>query len=149
MSPASPPLSSRGLGRRPLTAETRVRIPVAVLLKALLSGAFALRVRTKVRTYDASVLLKVSRLAVDRRDMRCFGRRPGSQNLREGKTKGMKTQEQELRDADELSPEQIQEVFAALRLGAGSTVNGWNQQAVPAHQLVYFPVSGSTSQLRA
>ena len=26
-----PPLSSRGLGRRPLTAETRVRIPVAVL----------------------------------------------------------------------------------------------------------------------
>src|SRR4051812_45299421 len=25
------PLSSRGLGRRPLTAETRVRIPVAVL----------------------------------------------------------------------------------------------------------------------
>src|ERR1700693_5799636 len=32
-SPASP-LSSRGLGRRPLTAETRVRIPVAVLQEA-------------------------------------------------------------------------------------------------------------------
>ena len=32
----SSPLSSRGLGRRPLTAETRVRIPVAVLTKALL-----------------------------------------------------------------------------------------------------------------
>ena len=30
----SAPLSSRGLGRRPLTAETGVRIPVAVLLKA-------------------------------------------------------------------------------------------------------------------
>ena len=29
------PLSSRGLGRRPLMAETRVRIPVAVLTKAL------------------------------------------------------------------------------------------------------------------
>jgi hypothetical protein len=28
---SAPPLSSRGLGRRPLTAETRVRIPVAVL----------------------------------------------------------------------------------------------------------------------
>jgi hypothetical protein len=27
------PLSSRGLGRRPLMAETRVRIPVAVLLR--------------------------------------------------------------------------------------------------------------------
>ncbi len=37
----SPPLSSRGLGRRPLTAETRVRIPVAVLTKALLSEAFS------------------------------------------------------------------------------------------------------------
>jgi hypothetical protein len=30
------PLSSRGLGRRPLTAETGVRIPVAVLLKPAL-----------------------------------------------------------------------------------------------------------------
>ena len=29
-----PPLSSRGLGRRPLTAETRVRIPVAVLSRS-------------------------------------------------------------------------------------------------------------------
>src|SRR4051812_42096913 len=29
--PANSPLSSRGLGRRPLTAETGVRIPVAVL----------------------------------------------------------------------------------------------------------------------
>jgi hypothetical protein len=29
-----PPLSSRGLGRRPLTAVTRVRIPVAVLRKS-------------------------------------------------------------------------------------------------------------------
>ena len=35
------PLSSRGLGRRPLTAETGVRIPVAVL-KSPLSGAFSL-----------------------------------------------------------------------------------------------------------
>ena len=34
------PLSSRGLGRRPLTAETGVRIPVAVLRKALETGAF-------------------------------------------------------------------------------------------------------------
>ena len=32
------PLSSRGLGRRPLMAETRVRIPVAVLLKPGVRG---------------------------------------------------------------------------------------------------------------
>jgi hypothetical protein len=32
-SPANAPLSSRGLGRRPLMPETRVRIPVAVLRK--------------------------------------------------------------------------------------------------------------------
>src|SRR4051794_9472134 len=37
------PLSSRGLGRRPLTAETGVRIPVAVLqTKPRVSGAFLL-----------------------------------------------------------------------------------------------------------
>ena len=36
------PLSSRGLGRRPLMAETRVRIPVAVLdQRPRLSGAFS------------------------------------------------------------------------------------------------------------
>ena len=34
------PLSSRGLGRRPLTAETRVRIPVAVLPLSLQMGTF-------------------------------------------------------------------------------------------------------------
>lgn len=34
------PLSSRGLGRRPLMAETRVRIPVAVLRWARVYGAF-------------------------------------------------------------------------------------------------------------
>src|SRR5215207_8440063 len=34
------PLSSRGLGRRPLTAETGVRIPVAVPLDARLHGGF-------------------------------------------------------------------------------------------------------------
>src|SRR5580693_8533192 len=34
------PLSSRGLGRRPLMAETRVRIPVAVLLALRVDGAF-------------------------------------------------------------------------------------------------------------
>ena len=34
------PLSSRGLGRRPLMAETRVRIPVAVLLTPRVDGAF-------------------------------------------------------------------------------------------------------------
>src|SRR3954464_8075414 len=39
-----PPLSSRGLGRRPLTAETGVRIPVAVPLNsALQSGIRALK----------------------------------------------------------------------------------------------------------
>jgi len=37
---APAPLSSRGLGRRPLTAETRVRIPVAVLRKPRNHGAF-------------------------------------------------------------------------------------------------------------
>ena len=36
----SPPLSSRGLGRRPLTAETRVRIPVAVLQNPRVDGGF-------------------------------------------------------------------------------------------------------------
>ncbi len=35
-----PPLSSRGLGRRPLTAETRVRIPVAVLRSPRVHGGF-------------------------------------------------------------------------------------------------------------
>ena len=34
------PLSSRGLGRRPLTAETRVRIPVAVLAFSLQMSTF-------------------------------------------------------------------------------------------------------------
>jgi hypothetical protein len=34
------PLSSRGLGRRPLMAETRVRIPVAVLATPRVYGAF-------------------------------------------------------------------------------------------------------------
>jgi hypothetical protein len=39
------PLSSRGLGRRPLTAVTRVRIPVAVLKrKPRNSGVSCLRV---------------------------------------------------------------------------------------------------------
>ena len=36
----SSPLSSRGLGRRPLTAETRVRIPVAVLQNPRAFGGF-------------------------------------------------------------------------------------------------------------
>src|SRR3954467_6230256 len=36
----SEPLSSRGLGRRPLTAETGVRIPVAVLHEARPQGGF-------------------------------------------------------------------------------------------------------------
>ena len=40
-SKSTPPLSSRGLGRRPLTAETRVRIPVAVLTTPCEHGAFA------------------------------------------------------------------------------------------------------------
>jgi hypothetical protein len=35
------PLSSRGLGRRPLTAETGVRIPVAVLQRPRDRGAFS------------------------------------------------------------------------------------------------------------
>ena len=39
-SPAAEPPSSRGLGRRPLTAETGVRIPVAVLTKALQMAGF-------------------------------------------------------------------------------------------------------------
>jgi hypothetical protein len=37
-SQSTPPLSSRGLGRRPLTAETRVRIPVAVLQNPCVFG---------------------------------------------------------------------------------------------------------------
>src|SRR5262249_13145940 len=37
----SSPLSSRGLGRRPLTAETRVRIPVAVLRTPVLAGVYS------------------------------------------------------------------------------------------------------------
>jgi hypothetical protein len=39
------PLSSRGLGRRPLMAETRVRIPVAVLQSAPQSRVFVVWVR--------------------------------------------------------------------------------------------------------
>ena len=39
------PLSSRGLGRRPLTAETGVRIPVAVLRKRPCTGVFVVRRR--------------------------------------------------------------------------------------------------------
>src|SRR5436190_17935130 len=35
------PLSSRGLGRRPLAAETGVRIPVAVLTEALQIAGFS------------------------------------------------------------------------------------------------------------
>src|SRR5579884_3077861 len=38
--PSSAPLSSRGLGRRPLMAETGVRIPVAVLDSPRVYGAF-------------------------------------------------------------------------------------------------------------
>jgi hypothetical protein len=41
-----PPLSSRGLGRRPLTAETRVRIPVAVSTKRQQIPAKALATRS-------------------------------------------------------------------------------------------------------
>src|SRR3954447_54011 len=44
LSDALAPLSSRGLGRRPLTAETGVRIPVAVLHEASAQpGLFSLR----------------------------------------------------------------------------------------------------------
>src|SRR4051794_6127971 len=39
------PLSSRGLGRRPLTAETGVRIPVAVLHDARLPAGFVVHER--------------------------------------------------------------------------------------------------------
>src|SRR5262249_44416484 len=42
------PLSSRGLGRRPLMAETRVRIPVAVLSRAPIWGLSHLRGRASV-----------------------------------------------------------------------------------------------------
>ena len=41
----APPLSSRGLGRRPLTAETRVRIPVAVRVRGPATGRRAARAR--------------------------------------------------------------------------------------------------------
>src|SRR3954454_16947571 len=37
------PPSSRGLGRRPLTAETGVRIPVAVLVKPAPGAGFSIR----------------------------------------------------------------------------------------------------------
>ena len=52
------PLSSRGLGRRPLTAETGVRIPVAVPHEARLPGGFRrspgrLRARWVTRRRDA------------------------------------------------------------------------------------------------
>ena len=46
------PLSSRGLGRRPLTAETGVRIPVAVLRETRLSGGFR---RSRARSPRACI----------------------------------------------------------------------------------------------
>jgi hypothetical protein len=45
------PLSSRGLGRRPLMAETRVRIPVAVLLALQVYGAFAFQASAWARIW--------------------------------------------------------------------------------------------------
>src|ERR1039458_9883836 len=49
------PLSSRGLGRRPLMAETRVRIPVAVLVWPRVYGAFAVlgAARARIRASSA------------------------------------------------------------------------------------------------
>jgi hypothetical protein len=48
-SPASPPLSSRGLGRRILSPETRVRIPVAVPQKARKCGLLVPRKSSRHR----------------------------------------------------------------------------------------------------
>ena len=53
-SPADAPPSSRGLGRRPLTAETGVRIPVAVLAKALLARGLSTLPGRAVRTGAAA-----------------------------------------------------------------------------------------------
>ncbi len=49
------PLSSRGLGRRPLMAETRVRIPVAVFVWPRVYGAFAVlgAARARIRASGA------------------------------------------------------------------------------------------------
>ena len=59
------PLSSRGLGRRPLMAETGVRIPVAVLLmRPVPSGAFGVSGPCFPRSQCAN------------RGERCFGARP-------------------------------------------------------------------------
>src|ERR1700730_2030490 len=67
------PLSSRGLGRRPLMAETRVRIPVAVLLAPRVDGAFrvpgAMMARLMARLDDESGEAYPARRA--RRHVRC------------------------------------------------------------------------------
>src|SRR3954467_15467540 len=58
------PPSSRGLGRRPLTAETGVRIPVAVLRKlALVAGFRRFRPLTPVAAATAGVKLRGVRLS--------------------------------------------------------------------------------------
>src|SRR3954453_23726256 len=60
IAPAEPP-SSRGLGRRPLTAETGVRIPVAVLAKApqlagfLLHEGLAVKASVKVARAETAL----------------------------------------------------------------------------------------------
>ena len=55
----TPPLSSRGLGRRPLTAETRVRIPVAVLRKPRDHGAFSVHGNTiSIRSAWLSLIVR-------------------------------------------------------------------------------------------
>ena len=51
------PLSSRGLGRRPLMAETRVRIPVAVLREAPYSWGFS-RYRAPISTLVVTSTLR-------------------------------------------------------------------------------------------
>ncbi len=52
---ACAPLSSRGLGRRPLMAETRVRIPVAVLVRPRSSGLSRFRAAAEARNEGWSV----------------------------------------------------------------------------------------------
>jgi integrase len=54
-SPAYPPLSSRGLGRRILSPETRVRIPVAVLRKALQGALFLCNWRSADQTVSRNM----------------------------------------------------------------------------------------------
>src|SRR6188472_4476249 len=65
------PLSSRGLGRRILSPETRVRIPVAVPLES----SAAVRMESSAPSRDTALAMSQESVDVLKRGMECFERR--------------------------------------------------------------------------